>query len=69
MAAKILEQISDVELSLEKGVGGVFDVSADGQTVFSKHELGLSKVDDVKPKNVIEKIEEYIYRLLLEAEA
>ncbi len=54
MAAKLLEYFDGIEISLEKGAGGIFDVSVEEETVFSK----LS-VDDVTPEGVIEKIEEY----------
>lgn len=57
MAAKILEELDNVEISLEKGAGGIFDVSVDERTVFSKRELGLAKVDDVKPEDVIQEIQ------------
>lgn len=56
MAATILEQLDGVEVSLERGEGGIFDVSVDEQVVFSKHALHLSKIDDVKPEDVIKKI-------------
>lgn len=39
LAAAIREQ-TGVDASLEKGVGGVFDVIADGRTVFSKQVEG-----------------------------
>lgn len=61
MAAKILEELDNVEISLEKVDSGIFDVHVDAMPlpVFSKLVLKLDKVDDVKPEDVVEKIQEY----------
>ncbi len=56
MATEILTQLDNIEISLIKGVHGIFDVSVDGKLVFSKHDLGISKIDDVVPSDVIKKI-------------
>ena len=59
MAAAILEQLDNVEVSLDKGSNGVFNVSVDERIVFSKDELGISRVDDIKTEDVIKTIQEY----------
>lgn len=45
MAARIKEQTGQ-EPELVAGGGGVFDVVADGQLVYSKHETGRFPEDD-----------------------
>ena len=45
MAARIKAEFG-IESELVKGAGGVFDVDVDGETLFSKHELGRYPEDD-----------------------
>ena len=45
MAARIKEEL-DVEPVLIKGDNGVFDVVADGETLFSKSDVGRFPEDD-----------------------
>ena len=40
MAAELREEFPGVEIKLIPGSGGVFEVVADGQLVFSKKQLG-----------------------------
>jgi len=40
VAAELKEQFPDVEVKLIPGSGGVFEVVADGQPVFSKKQVG-----------------------------
>lgn len=60
MAAAILNDVDDAEVSLKKGSGGQFDVHADDKLVFSKKELGLTSLDDVTEEGVIAAINEYL---------
>ena len=45
MAAKIKDQ-TGVEPELVAGGGGIFDVEADGELVFSKHQVGRFPEDE-----------------------
>jgi predicted Rdx family selenoprotein len=54
VAAAILEEFpAGTEMSLVEGSGGVFDVTSDGEIVFSKQELGIPKVGEVDEKAVV----------------
>jgi predicted Rdx family selenoprotein len=35
-----LDKVSDAEITLTKGVGGVFDIVIDGRKAYSKHDTG-----------------------------
>ena len=59
MAAAILKDVDNVEVSLKKGSGSQFDVHADGKLVFSKKELGLASLGDVTEEGIVGAINEY----------
>jgi len=40
VAAELREQFPEVEVKLIPGGGGIFEVAADGRTVFSKKQAG-----------------------------
>lgn len=50
MAAAIKEEF-DIDSELMKGGGGIFDVKADGEVIYSKHETGrFPRNDEVLEK-------------------
>ena len=51
MAADIRES-TGIEAELIKGSAGVFDVIADGELIFSKHELGRYP----EPKEILDRL-------------
>jgi selenoprotein W-related protein len=40
VAAELTEKFPGIDIRLVEGSGGVFEVVADGQTIFSKRQLG-----------------------------
>jgi predicted Rdx family selenoprotein len=54
VAAAISKEFgAEAEVSLIGGGGGNFDVAVDGEVVYSKKELGLIPVADVKEDDVV----------------
>ncbi len=41
-----IQEATGVEPKLIKGGGGIFDVQADGELIFSKHEVGRFPEDE-----------------------
>ena len=41
-----MENVSDADVSLIKGKGGVFEITVDGELVFSKKQLGRYPTDE-----------------------
>jgi len=41
-----MEKVSDAEVTLIKGKGGVFEITVDGNLLFSKKQLGRYPTDE-----------------------
>jgi predicted Rdx family selenoprotein len=60
VAAAILENFDNIEISLIPGSSGIFDVAADEVLFFSKKERKIEKLADVDKEEVCNCLDEFI---------